>query len=72
VRELRVRRSSADGGYLVAAAALASSAGGGDIDTYVEQAITLPILGQSFEYELSAAVTASDPYGARFIALGWE
>ena len=72
VRELRVRRSSADGGYLVAASVLSADAGGAPADTNVEQLVQVPLLNQAFEYNLSAAVTNSDPYGARFIVAGWE
>lgn len=72
VRELRVRRSSADGGYLVAAAALSIDAGGAPVDTYVEHLVQVPLLNRAFEYQLSAAVTDADPYGARFIVAGWD
>lgn len=72
-RELQVRRSSADGsGYLVAATVVSIDAGGAPVDTFIEQLVQVPLINQSFEYQLSASVTASDPYGARFIVAGWD
>lgn len=72
VREVQLRRSSADAGSFIAAAAHPSSAGGIDIDTYDEKLVQVPLTAQAFEYQLNAAVTAGAPYGARFIVVGWE
>ena len=71
-RELQVRRSSADGGHLVAASANVGSASGSNVDTFDEKLVQVPLLNAGFEYQLNAAVTAGAPYGARFIVLGWE
>ena len=72
VREVQLRRSSADAGSFIAAAAHPSSAGGIGIDTYDEKLVQVPLTAQAFEYQLNAAVTAGAPYGARFIVVGWE
>lgn len=66
--EARVRRSSADGGYLVAARTLPTLA----VDLYDEKLVAIPLTAQAFEYQLNGAVTAGAPYGARFIVVGWE
>ncbi len=71
--ELWVRRSSADGGHLVAARAGVSGGGVGEtVDTSGEGLVQVPLLSQAFEYELTADVTDDPAYGATFTVVGWE
>lgn len=66
--ELRVRRSSADGGHLVAAQAYPiGAADGGDA-----KLVQVPLLSQGFEYQLNAALTDDPAYGATFTVVGWD
>lgn len=66
--ELRVRRSSADGGHLVAAQAYPiGAADGGDA-----KLVQVPLLSQGFEYQLNAALTDDPTYGATFTVVGWD
>lgn len=41
-------------------------------DTRADGAVELVVPAQSIEYQLGAAVTASDPYGATIAVVGWE
>ena len=64
---LRVRRSSADGGSLTVATARNLGAS----DSSDEGLVQVPLLGQGFEYQLSADVTDDPAYGATFLVAGW-
>lgn len=68
---LQVRRSG-DAAQIDLMRASTSTLGGVDLDSEVSIVAAVPVAGQAFQYQLSAAVTASDPNGARFIVLGWE
>lgn len=67
--ELRLRRSSADGGYLVAARTLPSN---GSTALYDEKLVQVPLLNRAFEYRLAAAPTDDAPYGATLTVAGWD
>lgn len=68
---LQVRRPG-DAGQIDLMRALTSSLTGVDLDAEVSIMAAIPISGQAFQYQLSAAVTNSDPCGARFIVHGWD
>lgn len=68
---LQVRRAG-DAGALDLMRVGTSTVGGVDVASEVSGLVCIPVSAQAFEYQLSAAVTASDPNGARFIVVGWE
>lgn len=68
---LQVRRAG-DAGALDLMRASTTVLGGVDIDSEVSTLACIPVSGQSFEYQVTASVTAADPNGARFTVVGWE